>query len=94
LFIGSCRPLAQLSQTPNPGQSPSDDQQAGLFMTDELSVQADDQDDPHITEFSIPLRSLRPLAEHDEVWLALRRVTYSGDALIEHEPSSDDVDVL
>ncbi|KAF8898451.1 Spc7 kinetochore protein-domain-containing protein [Infundibulicybe gibba] len=44
-------------------------------------------------EFTVPMgQSLRPPAQHDEAWLALRHITHSGDTSIEPEQPSCDQD--
>lgn len=88
--IGTRRPL---SQVPQPAEHPSSDDhpQSGSFEEESELYSEADSNRSQPMEFTMPLnKSLRPPPEHDEVWLALRQATHSGDTPIEPEVSSDD----
>lgn len=90
LSLGVRQPLAQIPQAE---ELPSDsNDQSQSFAEDESRTQSEpDSDRSEPMEFTMPLkRSMRPPVEHDQVWLALRQATHSGDTPIEPEPSSDD----
>ncbi|KAJ7823569.1 Spc7 kinetochore protein-domain-containing protein [Mycena olivaceomarginata] len=60
-------------------------------FTDQSQSSVSDQSQEPPTEFTIPLnRSLRPPAHEDETWMALRRMTHSGDTPYEEPPMSSD----
>ncbi|KAJ7462823.1 Spc7 kinetochore protein-domain-containing protein [Mycena galericulata] len=85
---GARKPLAQISvATPSAG---NDADQSQSFTDQSQSYTSDRSQEPP-TEFTIPLnRSLRPPAHEDETWMALRRMTHSGDAPYEEPPPSSD----
>lgn len=77
-----------LSQLQSPSTTDSDDPNGSRSDIGDDSVQSDRS---QIMDFTIPLgQSLRP-AEKDEAWLALKKVTHSGNDPSEPEPSSDDM---
>ncbi|KAJ7630550.1 Spc7 kinetochore protein-domain-containing protein [Roridomyces roridus] len=84
---GVRRPLAQISAAP----PATDADQSQSFTDQSQSFNSEQSEEPH-TEFTIPLnKSLRPPAHEDETWMALRRMTHSGDVPYEEpQPSSDD----
>jgi kinetochore protein Spc7/SPC105 len=96
LSICPRRPLTQISQTAEQDQGHAEGQEGQSFTSDDShtgSESSDNSDKAETMEFTIPLnKSLRSPAEHDEVWLALRKETHSGNTPIEPEPFSDDID--
>ncbi|KAJ7139735.1 Spc7 kinetochore protein-domain-containing protein [Mycena epipterygia] len=86
---GARTPLAQISvATPS---APSDADQSQSFTDDQSQSYTSEQSQEPPTEFTIPLnRSLRPPAHEDETWMALRRMTHSGETPYEEPPLSDD----
>jgi len=85
LSSGGRRPLSQLQ---SPSTNDSDDPNESRSDVGDESFQSDQS---QIMDFTIPLgQSLRP-AEKDEAWLALKKVTHSGNDPSEPEPSSDDM---
>lgn len=86
LSLGVRQPLAQL---PPAEDLPVDHSQS--FEEDDSRTSEPNSDQSEPMEFTMPLKkSMRPPAEPDAVWLALRQATHSGDTPIELEPSSDD----
>ncbi|KAJ6574650.1 Spc7 kinetochore protein-domain-containing protein [Mycena capillaripes] len=85
---GARTPLAQISvATPSAAH---DADQSQSFTDQSQSYTSDPSQEPP-TEFTIPLnRSLRPPAHEDETWMALRRMTHSGDTPYEDPPMSSD----
>ncbi|KAF9458347.1 Spc7 kinetochore protein-domain-containing protein [Collybia nuda] len=90
LSLGVRQPLTQVSQADDLTSNSNDHSRS--YQDNESQSQSElDSDHSEPMEFTMPLkRSMRPPAEHDEVWLALRQATHSGDTPIEPEPSSDD----
>ncbi|KAJ7124771.1 Spc7 kinetochore protein-domain-containing protein [Mycena crocata] len=86
---GARTPLAQISvATPS---TSNDADQSQSFTDDQSQSYTSDQSQEPPTEFIIPLnRSLRPPAHEDATWMALRRMTHSGDAPYEEPPPSSD----
>ncbi|KAJ7356898.1 Spc7 kinetochore protein-domain-containing protein [Mycena albidolilacea] len=83
---GARKPLAQISIA-----TPSAEADQSQSFTDQSQSSASDQSQEPPTEFTIPLnRSLRPPAHEDETWMALRRMTHSGDTPYEEPPMSSD----
>jgi len=77
-----------LSQLQSPSTTDSDDPNGSRSDIGDESIQSDQS---QVMDFTIPVgQSLRP-AEKDEAWLALKRVTHSGNDPSEPEPSSDDM---
>ncbi|CAK5264643.1 unnamed protein product [Mycena citricolor] len=88
---GSRTPLSQISLTPAASSGTTDADQSQSFAEDQSQSFASEPSQEPPTEFTIPLnRSLRPPAHEDETWMALRRMTHSGDAPYEESPASDD----
>lgn len=84
LSYGGRQPLSQLE---SPSATDSDDPNRSRSEVGDESVQSDQS---LIMDFIVPLgQSLRP-AKNDEAWLALKKVTHSGNDPSEPEPSSDD----
>ncbi|KAJ7102377.1 hypothetical protein B0H15DRAFT_768376, partial [Mycena belliarum] len=85
---GARQPLAQISvATPS---NPDDADQSQSFTDQSQSFTSDQSQEPP-TEFTVPLnRSLRPPAHEDATWMALRKMTHSGDAPYEEPPPSSD----
>ncbi|KAJ7042697.1 Spc7 kinetochore protein-domain-containing protein [Mycena alexandri] len=85
---GARKPLAQISvATPS---AANDADQSQSFTDQSQSYTSDPSQEPP-TEFTIPLnRSLRPPAHEDETWMALRRMTHSGDIPYEEPSASSD----
>ncbi|KAJ7456552.1 Spc7 kinetochore protein-domain-containing protein [Mycena latifolia] len=86
---GARQPLAQISvATPS---APTDADQSQSITDDQSQSFTSDQSQEAPTEFTIPLnRSLRPPAHEDATWMALRKMTHSGDAPYEEPPPSSD----
>ncbi|KAJ7770895.1 Spc7 kinetochore protein-domain-containing protein [Mycena maculata] len=83
---GARKPLAQISVA-----TPADDADQSQSFTDQSQSFTSEQSQEPPTEFTIPLnRSLRPPAHEDETWMALRRMTHSGDVPYEEPPPSSD----
>ncbi|KAF7306544.1 Spc7 domain-containing protein [Mycena indigotica] len=79
-------PLGQIST------APAGEQDQSQSFDDQSSYTSDPSQEAH-TEFSVPLnRSLRPPASEDPAWMALRRMTHSGDTPLEDIPASSDDD--
>lgn len=92
LSMGGCQPLAQVGSTStgmsfegNNSHSEVGNQSAQSIQSDATSEQSS-----YIMDFTVPLgQSLRP-AEQDEVWLALKQMTHSGDQPAEPEISYEE----
>ncbi|KAJ7169443.1 Spc7 kinetochore protein-domain-containing protein [Mycena filopes] len=85
---GARKPLAQISVSTPSAANDADQSQS---FTDQSQSYTSDQSQEPPTEFTIPLnRSLRPPAHEDETWMALRRMTHSGDVPYEDPPASSD----
>jgi len=73
----------------------NEDSQASSMLQDDNSQMHSVENSQEGMEFTVPMgQSLRPPATEDPVWLALRRMTHSGDT--PHEPeafSEDDIQV-
>jgi len=86
LSSGRRQPLSQL-QSPSSEQDSDDDNESHSEAGDD-SVQSDRS---QVMDFTVPLgQSLRPAEKH-EAWLALKKMTHSGNDPSEPEPSSDDI---
>ncbi|KAJ7655258.1 Spc7 kinetochore protein-domain-containing protein [Mycena polygramma] len=85
---GARTPLAQISvATPSAAH---DADQSQSYSDQSQSYTSDPSQEPP-TEFTIPLnRSLRPPAHEDATWMALRKMTHSGDTTYEEPPMSSD----
>ncbi|KAF8213559.1 Spc7 kinetochore protein-domain-containing protein [Mycena galopus ATCC 62051] len=87
---GARKPLAQISAA-TPSTVPTDADQSQSFTDQSQSSYASEPSQEPPTEFTIPLnRSLRPPAHEDQTWMALRRMTHSGDTPYEEPPMSSD----
>ncbi|KAJ7225955.1 Spc7 kinetochore protein-domain-containing protein [Mycena pura] len=86
---GARKPLAQISAA-TPSATPNDADQSQSF-TDQSQSYSSDQSHEQPTEFTIPINhSLRPPPTEDAAWMALRRMTHSGDIPYEDPPPSSD----
>ncbi|KAK7064607.1 Spc7 domain-containing protein, partial [Favolaschia claudopus] len=86
---GSRTPLAQISVAAS--STAVDDADQSQSFTDQSQSYTSEQSQEPPTEFMIPLnKSLRPPAHEDETWMALRRMTHSGDTTYEEPPMSSD----
>ncbi|KAJ6519385.1 Spc7 kinetochore protein-domain-containing protein [Mycena sanguinolenta] len=87
---GARKPLAQISAAA-PSTVPTDADQSQSFTDQSQSSYTSDPSQEPPTEFTIPLNhSLRPPAHEDETWMALRRMTHSGETPYEEPPMSSD----
>ncbi|KAJ7923050.1 Spc7 kinetochore protein-domain-containing protein [Mycena leptocephala] len=85
---GSRKPLAQISVATPSASNDADESQS--FTDQSQSYTSDPSQEPP-TEFTVPLNhSLRPPAHEDATWMALRRMTHSGDTPYEEPPMSSD----
>lgn len=92
LSLGGRQPLSQVGSSILSADESSDDLEETRSSIGNDSTTSDTLSErSQAMEFTIPLnQSLRPPAHEDEVWLALRRATHSGNTPIEPVPTSDD----
>lgn len=88
LSLGIRQPLSQISSAPTPASDDADRSQSDIGND---SIQSDaTSNQSQAMEFTVPLgQSLRP-ADQDQVWLALKQATHSGNNASEAELSSED----
>ena len=88
LSLGIRQPLSQISSVPAPTPEDADRSQSDIGNE---STQSDvTSEHSQAMEFTVPLgQSLRP-ADQDQVWLALKQATHSGNNPSEPELSSED----
>ena len=88
LSLGIRQPLSQISSIPAPTSDDADRSQSDIGNESPRSDAASEQS--QAMEFTVPLgQSLRP-ADQDQVWLALKQATHSGNSASEPELSSGD----
>ena len=86
--LGIRQPLSQIPSTPASLSDDADQSQSDIGNESTQSDATSEQSQP--MEFTVPLgQSLRP-ADQDQVWLALKQATHSGNDASEPELSSDD----
>ena len=92
LSLGGRQPPSQVGSSILSADESSDDLEETRSSIGNDSTTSDTLSErSQAMEFTIPLnQSLRPPAYKDEVWLALRRATHSGNTPIEPVPTSDD----
>ena len=79
------RPLSQSGPSREVDESQSD------IGDDSVQSEGTSEEHSQAMEFTVPLgQSLRPPAERDEVWLALKQMTHSGNEPPEPDLASDD----
>jgi len=88
LSLAIRQPLSQIPPTPAPLSEDADQSQSDIGNESTQSDAASEQS--QAMEFTVPLgQSLRP-ADQDQVWLALKQATHSGNNASEPGISSDD----
>lgn len=88
LSLGVRQPLSQIHNADHYSHNPDDTVSSTATDSQDMS---DISGHTEVMDFTIPLnQSLRPPAHEDEVWLALRQATHSGNTSYELESPSDD----
>ncbi len=89
LSMGGRQPLAEVEST-SAAQSFAEDNTRSDIGNDSMRSDATSEQSSFMMDFTVPLgQSLRP-AEKDDVWLALKQMTHSGDQPAEPESSFEE----